>query len=185
MTITKDIVVTMDYILRDSSGKTLDSSQDSGPLDYLHGSESIVPGLEKALEGKESGAKLRVKVAAAEAYGQRDEDLVISIPKKQFESTEGIEPGMQFQTMTENGPMVFNVIGIVGDEVKVDGNHPLAGMDLDFEVEVLKVREATAEEKEHGHLHGGCGCGCEDGGCGDGECGCDEEGCEGESCGCK
>jgi FKBP-type peptidyl-prolyl cis-trans isomerase SlyD len=181
MVIEKDRVVTIDYKLQDSKGEVIDSSEGSDPLVYIHGNDNIIAGLEKHLVGKKAGDKVKCVVPAKEAYGERDDSLVFTVSKSEFGEGSPIEPGMQFEAHGEDGAQIVTVVGIEGDEVKIDANHPLAGEELHFSVEVKDVREATAEELEHGHVHGGCACGCE-GGCGEGEecgdgCGDGEEGC--------
>ncbi|GHV15819.1 peptidyl-prolyl cis-trans isomerase [Spirochaetia bacterium] len=153
MNITKDRVVSIAYTLTDKDNQVIDSSSGAEPLAYLHGYENIIPGLEKALEGKAEGDSLKVSIPAAEAYGARDDGLVIDVPKSQFNGAEGIEAGVQFEAQTQEGNRVFTVLRVVGDTVTIDGNHPLAGMDLNFDVTVAGVREANAEEIAHGHPH--------------------------------
>jgi len=179
MVIEKDRVVTIDYKLQDSEGQVIDSSEDSDPLVYIHGNDNIIAGLEKHLVGKKAGDKVSCVVPAKEGYGERDDSLVIKVPKSEFGPGAQIEEGMQFEAHGEDGAQIVTVLSIEGDEVTIDANHPLAGEELHFTVEVKDVREATPEELEHGHVHGG-GCGCE-GECGDGE-DCDHE--HGEGCGC-
>jgi len=185
MIIEKNRVVTIDYELKDDEGEILDSSAGSEPLVYLHGNENIIPGLEKHLAGKKAGEAVECLVPAAEAYGLRDDSLIIKVKKDEFGSGAQVTVGMQFEAHSESGVQVVTVVGIEGDEVTVDANHPLAGEDLHFSVKVVDVREATDEELEHGHVHEEGGCGCGDGacGCGDDECGCDEEGSGGCGCG--
>jgi FKBP-type peptidyl-prolyl cis-trans isomerase SlyD len=154
MQIAKNKVVGIDYKLTDGTGKMIDSSTDHGPLYYIQGTGSLIPGLESALEGKKSGDSLKVKIAAIEGYGERNDSLCQTVPRAQFETAEGLEIGMQFEVETEQGELVVTVTKIDGDSVTVDGNHPLAGMDLHFDVTVKEVREATAEEMAHGHVHG-------------------------------
>jgi FKBP-type peptidyl-prolyl cis-trans isomerase SlyD len=155
MNIGQDKVVSIHYTLTSNSGEVLDSSSGGDPLAYLHGKNNIIPGLEKALEGRQPGEKLDVKVAAAEAYGQRDENLVQKVPRRAFGGVAKVEPGMQFHAQTSQGQTrLVTVTGVQGDMVTVDGNHPLAGQDLNFAVEVADVRDATEEELEHGHVHG-------------------------------
>ena len=187
MDIKKDKVVTIDYSLRDAAGKLLDSSDGSEPLIYLHGNDNIIPGLEKHLEGKQSGDAVSCVVPAVDAYGERDENLVFKVAKKDFGDNVEVTPGMQFEAHGEEGAQIVTVVDVAGDQVTIDANHPLAGEVLHFDVKVLNVREATEEELHHGHVHGGGGCGCGEGGCGDG-CDCEEacgdecgEGCE-EGC---
>jgi FKBP-type peptidyl-prolyl cis-trans isomerase SlyD len=179
MVIEKDRVVTIDYKLKDSTGEVIDSSDAADPLIYLHGNDNIIAGLEKHLFGKKAGDEVACVVPAKEAYGERDEALVFKVPKSEFGEGASIEPGMQFEAHGEDGAQIVTVMGIEGDEVTIDANHPLAGEELHFAVKVVDVREATPEELEHGHVHGGCDCGCDedcDGeqgeGCGQGGCGC-------------
>lgn len=179
MVIEKDRVVTIDYKLRDAEGEVLDSSEGSDPLIYLHGNDNIVAGLERQLLGKQAGDELSCVVPAKEGYGERDEALVFKVSKSDFGEGAPIEIGMQFEAHGEDGAQIVTVMGIEGDEVTIDANHPLAGEELHFTVKVVDVREATTEELEHGHVHGGCDCDgeCSDGDghdCGDGGCGCSD-----------
>ncbi len=188
MNIAKNSVVSIDYTLFDSEGTELDSSKGGSPLSYLHGADNIIAGLEKALEGKAPGDSLKVTVPAAEAYGEKQADLVVTLPKDRFEDGIDIQVGMQFQAESEDGVRIVTVSKVGENDVTIDANHPMAGKDLTFDVSIVDVREATEEELAHGHPHHehGCGCGddCGDGcGCGD-DCG-DDEGCCGSGgCGC-
>ena len=155
MQIAQDKVVLIHYTLTDDAGKVLDSSSGGDPLAYLHGQGNIIPGLEKALEGKQAGDKLNVRVEPAEGYGVRDDSLVQQVPRRAFGSVSKVEPGMQFHAQSAQGQMrVVTVTHVKGDMVTVDANHPLAGEVLVFDVEVAEVRDATGEELEHGHVHG-------------------------------
>jgi FKBP-type peptidyl-prolyl cis-trans isomerase SlyD len=145
--------VTFHYSLRDDADKVIDSSEGRTPLTYLHGEGNIVPGLEKALEGKQPGDEVKVTVPPEEGYGTRDEKNVQNIPRRKLPEGK-IAPGMQLRLQTNHGPMVVTVKAVQGDYVSIDTNHPLAGMNLHFEVKVIEVRDATAEELEHGHVHG-------------------------------
>lgn len=157
MQIAKNTVVAIDYKLTGPDGEVLDSSEGREPLAYLHGGGNIIPGLEKALEGKEKGAELEVKVSPEEGYGERNEDLIQNVSRDMFEGVEKIEPGMRFQAMSEAGPRLVTVKDVNDKEVIIDGNHPLAGVPLEFAVSVVEVREPTEEEQEHGHVHGAGG----------------------------
>jgi FKBP-type peptidyl-prolyl cis-trans isomerase SlyD len=154
LNISKDSVVSIHYTLTDSENKVLDSSSDGEPLVYIHGGGNIIPGLEQALEGKSSGDKLKVTVAPEDAYGPRNDKMIQSIPKTELEDAEQIQVGMRFQVQTQKGPLILTVVEVKDSEVVVDGNHPLAGVTLNFDVEVSNVRAATSEELEHGHVHG-------------------------------
>jgi len=152
--ISADLVVLIHYTLKDDSGEILDSSVGGEPLAYIQGHGNLVPGLEKALEGKRDGNTVAVTVAPAEGYGNRDEALVQRVPKRALQGSGEIRKGMQFQARTDDGMRLFTVIALTGDMVTLDGNHPLADKTLHFDVEVVSVRHATSEELEHGHVHG-------------------------------
>ncbi|MFI8417371.1 peptidylprolyl isomerase [Serratia sp. NPDC078593] len=191
MKVVKDSVVSLAYQVRTEDGVLVDESPVSAPLDYLHGHGSLIAGLEKALEGREAGDRFDVNVGANEAYGQYDENLVQRVPKDVFMGVDELQVGMRFLADTDQGPVPVEITEVDGDHVVVDGNHMLAGQNLNFNVEVVAIREATAEELAHGHVHGehdhhhehgeGC-CGGHDhehdhdhgkkGGCGNGGCGC-------------
>lgn len=154
MNIADESVVSMHYTLKDDKGETIDSSDGGEPLTYLQGAGNIIPGLEEALMGKKKGDKLKVTIAPDKGYGERDERLVQSIPKAQFQNGDRLKPGMQFQIRSQGGPMVLTVVEVKDSEVVVDGNSPLAGQTLHFDVEITDVRAATEEEVAHGHVHG-------------------------------
>ncbi|HMF44018.1 MAG TPA: peptidylprolyl isomerase [Polyangia bacterium] len=153
MEVGADKAVTIHYTLRDDAGEVLDSSEGREGLTYLHGAGNIVPGLEKALDGKQVGDELKVKIAPADGYGERDEENIRKVPRRRLPEGK-IAPGMRLRLQTDHGPMIVAVTAVEGDYVTIDGNHPLAGMTLHFEVKVVEVRDATAEERTHGHVHG-------------------------------
>jgi FKBP-type peptidyl-prolyl cis-trans isomerase SlyD len=155
MQVEKHKVVSIEYTLTGPDGKVLDSSRGRAPLEYLHGVGGLIPGLEKELEHKEVGDKLKVTVPPAEAYGERDDRLVRTVMRSRFGKGARVEPGMTFHTQDPHGGHgSVRVLKVEGDVVTVDGNHMLAGMPLMFDVEIVSVRDATAEEIEHGHAHG-------------------------------
>jgi FKBP-type peptidyl-prolyl cis-trans isomerase SlyD len=149
-------VVSIEYTLKDEKGELLDSSEEGKPLAYLHGAGNIVPGLEKALDGKNPGESVEVTLAPAEAYGSRDEKLVRNMPTRKL-SDKKVQVGMRYQAQVNDQLRVVQVTAIRGDYATIDGNHPLAGMTLNFAVKVVDVRDATKEELEHGHAHAGDG----------------------------
>ncbi|WP_219012098.1 peptidylprolyl isomerase [Shewanella algae] len=201
MQITQHSAVTIHYRLTDAKGQLIESSFEADPMVYLHGMENLIPGLEKALEGKSKGDTLEVTIEAEEAYGPYHDGLRQEVPLEAFGDIQDIVPGMRFIAETEMGQRPVQVTEVLDNSVIVDGNHPLAGQSLTFNVEVMDVREATAEEVAHGHIHahGGCGghghdhggcCGGHDhehGSCcsSDAEEGAKKEGCDGNGgCGC-
>ena len=154
MTIKQDSVVTMHYTLKDDAGSVIDRSSEGQPLTYLHGRGNLIPGLERELQGKKAGDKLNVTIAPAEGYGDYDEKLVQQIPRRSLKGISKVTPGMQLRAQTAHGSRTVTVTKVTGDLVSLDGNHPLAGKNLNFEVEITDVREATEEELAHGHVHG-------------------------------
>jgi FKBP-type peptidyl-prolyl cis-trans isomerase SlyD len=155
MQIANDSVVSIEYRLHLGDGKTIDESDPGEPLVYLHGYEQIVPGLEKALEGKKVGESLKVTVTPEEGYGEYDPDGVEEVPREDFPPDMELEAGGIVSATDEEGDEVdFLVKEVRPKTVVVDFNHPLAGKTLHFEVTVREVRAATKEELEHGHAHG-------------------------------
>jgi len=154
---TKNPVVSIHYTLTNKAGEQLDSSIGAEPLSYLHGAGNIIPGLEKALAESSVGDKLTVTIEPADAYGERNEAQIQTVSKEMFAGIDTIEVGMQFQADSSNGPAVVTITKVEGDDITIDGNHPLAGEQLTFDVEVTEIRPATETEMEHGHIHGeGC-----------------------------
>jgi FKBP-type peptidyl-prolyl cis-trans isomerase SlyD len=154
MTITQDQVVSIHYTLTDEGGKVIDRSAEGEPLEYLHGHGNLIPGLERELTGHKVGDKLQVKIAPAEGYGEYDRELVQRVPRRALKGLSDVRVGMRLQAQTEQGARPVTVTQITGDLVTLDGNHPLAGQQLNFEVEVAAVRAATEQELSHGHVHG-------------------------------
>ncbi len=125
------------YTLTNKTGEILDSSQGKEPLTFVKGSGQIIPGLEKELIKMTAGEKKRIEVPAAEAYGPVQEDRFIKVKKDQLPA-EDIKVGDKLSAGMGSG-ILFTVKSIEGDEVTLDGNHPLAGQDLTFDVEVLST----------------------------------------------
>jgi len=152
MKIAKDTVVTLKYKVAEASGKLIEESKE--PMVYLHGGyENTLPKIEEALDGRETGYEVTLNLQPEDAFGLRDEALVRVIPKGEFPP--GVKVGGQLEGRTEAGdPHVFHVMKIKGQEVHLDGNHPLAGKALKFTLKVTGVRMASGEEIAHGHVHG-------------------------------
>ncbi len=153
MKINNDKVVILHYAVSDSENTLIDSSYDDKPLAVIHGTGYLIPGLEQALTGHQAGDQLEVEVLAEQAYGQRIEDYVQTVPKAMFEEINDLAVGTQLRATTDDGEQTVIVIDVQDDEITVDGNHPLAGIDLKFDVEILEVRQASEEELDHGHVH--------------------------------
>lgn len=131
------------------------------PISYLEGAGQIIEGLEEQLRGDVAGVKRRVAVPAAKAYGARDESQIQKVSRAVLPIGGDLSVGDRFQAGDDQFAPVVIVTKIEGDDVWLDANHPLAGVDLTFDVEIVAVRAATAEEISHGHPHGQDGqCGC-------------------------
>ncbi|NVJ65558.1 MAG: peptidylprolyl isomerase [Gammaproteobacteria bacterium] len=154
MQIEKEKVAVIDYTVKTAEGQLVDSSEGTEPLAFLCGYHNIIPGLESALVGKVAGDQLEVAISPENAYGQYNQELVKEVPLNAFQGVEKVEVGMQFHAESPNGPQLITVAKVENDMVTVDGNHPLAGVELHFDVTVKEVRAATSEEIEHGHVHG-------------------------------
>ena len=153
MKIEKDRVVQFHYTVSEAGQEPMESSKEREPLSILVGHGNIIPGLEKALEGREAGESFGVDVAAADAYGEKRDGLSQRVPKKHF-SGQRLEPGMQVVLNTNFGQRAVTIQKVGMSVVDVDLNHPMAGKDLHFDIEVVEVREAKPEEIAHGHVHG-------------------------------
>ncbi len=154
MQITTGSVVVFDYTLTDDDKDIIDSSTGSEPLAYIQGEGQIVPGLEKAMEGKKAGDSFKVSVSPEEGYGVHDPENISVVPADQIEGGDELEEGMQLHTEGEFGEQTVLITKVDGNEVTIDGNHPLAGMTLHFDITIREVRPATKEELDHGHVHG-------------------------------
>ena len=159
MKIENNSVVSIHFGVAEVDGNPLDSTENGSPLEYIQGSKYLVPGLESELEGREVGYKFDVKLAAEDAYGPFQEELVQEVPRNLFEGVDEIEVGMSFRAETEQGPRTVEVTAITDETVSIDANHPLAGMTLQFVGEVVGIRVATEEEIAHGHVHAASSCG--------------------------
>jgi FKBP-type peptidyl-prolyl cis-trans isomerase SlyD len=154
MKVAKDTVVTIEYKLFLEDGQLVDESEAEDPLVYLHGHDEVIPGLERALEGRGAGDSLKVEVAPEDAYGEFDPEGVEEVPREELPADLELEVGSIVTATDPDGDEVDFIVKEVRDNlVVVDLNHPLAGKTLRYEVTVREVRAATPEELEHGHAH--------------------------------
>ena len=152
--------VEIKYALTLGSGELVDQSPPDSPLGFVFGASQIIPGLEKKLQGMSAGQAAKLVVEPAEGYGERNEEMVQTVPRKHFPEEMEIKPGQVFQANSPGGPATLRVIGVTDEEIKADFNHPLAGEQLTFDIEVISVRQATDEELKALDGHG-CGSGCD------------------------
>ncbi|WP_417593902.1 FKBP-type peptidyl-prolyl cis-trans isomerase [Oceanospirillum sp.] len=154
MGISKDKVVQFYYTLKDEAGQTLEKNVGADPVAYLHGHKNMMPGVEKALEGREAGEEFTVTLPPEETYGVRRENSEQRVPVKHLMGAKKWKPGMMAVVQTEQGQRQVTVIKVGKFMVTVDTNHPMAGKTLTFDMIVADVRDATSEEIAHGHAHG-------------------------------
>jgi FKBP-type peptidyl-prolyl cis-trans isomerase SlyD len=154
MQITQDSVVQFKYVIKDLAGNEVESSSGEAPVAYLHGHKGMMPGIEKALEGKQVGESLSVELPASETFGEKLTDNEQRVSIKHLSGANKWKAGMTALVNTEHGQRQVTVLKIGKFMATVDINHPLAGQTLKFDLEVIAVRQATKEEVEHGHAHG-------------------------------
>jgi len=152
MNIEKNTAVTVRFKVSELTGKLLDDGKQ--PTAYLHGGYgNVPPKIEEALEGQAAGYQVTLDLQPQDAFGEYDENLVQTISRSQFPP--GVKVGGQLEGKDREGHVrAFVVKKIKGQEVFLDGNHPLAGTGLRFAVTVISVRAASEEEVTHGHVHG-------------------------------
>jgi FKBP-type peptidyl-prolyl cis-trans isomerase SlyD len=148
-------VVSLAYTLKLANGEIIDYTEVDEPLEYLHGAENIIPGLERELTGLHTGDSKEVAVEPADGYGIYDPEDVEVIEREMLPKNMPVKLGARLLIYDEDGnESEATVREISAKNVTLDFNHPLAGQKLFFSVQVLGVRDATEEEREHGHVHG-------------------------------
>lgn len=157
----KNKQITIEYSFKTADGVSLGDSQQSGPFSFILGNGDVVPGLDKNLEGVRVGDQLNFTIDADDAYGPHREELVFTVPVERFQGFDGFAVGARVQSTIHGRPAELTITEIAQDDVTLDGNHPLAGLSLEFDVRVMEISEVPE------HLlnqDSGCGCG--------GSCGC-------------
>ncbi|SFR74725.1 FKBP-type peptidyl-prolyl cis-trans isomerase SlyD [Marinobacter daqiaonensis] len=142
----RPMIYTVHYRLKNPQGEVVDTSEGGEPLHFLEGSTGVIEGIQKAVSGRSPGDCLEVTIPAALAYGEHQPELVRKVPRSAFEGVENLQVGMTFQTNTGDEAQVVKVVGMDGNLVRVDANHPLAGFTLYFDLEIIDAREATDDE---------------------------------------
>ena len=121
-------------------GTRFDSSEGRDPLEFTLGSGQIIPGLDREIEGMETGESKTVTIASEDAYGARDEARMQTVPRDSIPDHIPTEPGTQLQVQTPQGQAIPVVVAEATEtEVTLDANHPLAGRDLTFAVELVEI----------------------------------------------
>lgn len=149
----KPRVIAFNYVLKNTKGDVIDASEPNQPLPFMEGRQQIIPALETVLSTMAEGDKQKVSIKAGDAYGEFRQEMIMEVPKEEVAHLQ-IEVGSFLQLQLGEGVKVVKVSNMTDTHVTLDGNHPLAGADLEFDVEVVLVREATVDEVLHGHAHG-------------------------------
>ncbi|MBN2480291.1 MAG: peptidylprolyl isomerase [Bacteroidales bacterium] len=179
MVVSSKKVVSISYELRLNSkdGTVVENVVNNSPLTFIYGSGYLLPRFEDHLAGLKTGERFDFRLSSEDAYGNFDQDSVLSIPLKSFEvdgevDYELVKIGNTIPMQDSEGHKLTGVVkAIKDDSVTMDFNHPLAGNNLFFTGEVTDIRQATEEELIHGHVHHASDCsGCS--GCGDNSEGC-------------
>lgn len=147
-------VLAFNYVLKGPEGNILDASEHGQPLPYLEGAGQILPKLEEEIKGMNEGDKKNVKLSAVDAYGEMKENMFMDVPKEELAHLPQLEIGSHLRLELGQGAHIVRVSKITDTHVTLDGNHPLAGQNLEFDIEMVLIREATTEEVLHGHPHG-------------------------------
>lgn len=138
-----------DYSIMNDQGEVVDSSEGGEPLSFVEGDGTMIKGLQRALKGRSTGDMFKVTIAPEDGYGWPQRSLIRTVFAEMFEGiTENFEVGMLFQVGTDRQAEVVKVVAVDGDEIRVDGNHPLAGVSLNFGIRVIEARDATAAEMD-------------------------------------
>ena len=157
-TLSENMVASVHYTgTLPENGEVFDSSEGRDPLTFLVGHKQMIPGFEEEMMGAAVGERREFTLSSERAYGDRDTEAVMEIPREQFKQLEeeaSLETGMQLVAQMPHGPSPFTITNLTEDTVTADFNHALAGQSLKFSVEVVELRPATEEELTHGHAHG-------------------------------
>ena len=163
MKIDNNSFVSIDYLIHLDGGETYPPGGQCEEISFCMGWGAMPPGLEEALLGMDVNEGKVVHLSATEAYGELDQELIMEVPRSDFDPNMELKPGLVFETENEEGHPVYFVVKDVKPEMAViDFNHPLAGRELEVSFTVRQVREATPEELQE---HQACTCAsCQEGG---------------------
>jgi FKBP-type peptidyl-prolyl cis-trans isomerase SlyD len=165
MVIGPNKVVAVHYTLTEGTaeGNQVESTQGGQPLTFIFGIGAMIPDFETKLSGMKAGDAFSFGIAAANAYGEYDDTALVEVPKEMFVQDGAIPDGLLevgniLPLTDQDGNHFQGMVAWVGlDKVKLDFNHPMAGVDLYFTGTVDSVRDAEEAELAHGHVHGAGG----------------------------
>lgn len=138
-----------DYSLKNPEGEVVDSSAGGEPLWFVEGDGRMIPGLERAVRGRDVGDEFDITIPPDDAYGYPQRSLIRTVSREMIDANvEDVEPGMIFQVGSGDSHEVVRVVDVQDDAITIDANHPLAGVTFHFDIKVLEAREATPEDRE-------------------------------------
>jgi len=141
-TIRRDSTVLLEYTLNDGEGNLIDSNRGEAPLEYTHGWQELIPGVERALEGKQAGQQLKIEVPPEEGYGPVDPTAEAAVPKDLI-PPDALRVGAHLNAKGPTGEVKpVRVKDVTSSSVILDLNHPLAGRTLYFDIRILSVEPA-------------------------------------------
>lgn len=165
MIVEKHKAVFVHYRLNESTadGPMVETTENREPLAFIYGMGMMIPDFEKNLAGLQAGDTFAFGIKAGDAYGEYDEGALVEVPRTIFEENGQVPDGLleignMLPLMDQEGNHLQGMVAAVqADRVKIDFNHPMAGVDLFFTGHVDSLRDAEPAEIEHGHIHGAGG----------------------------
>jgi FKBP-type peptidyl-prolyl cis-trans isomerase 2 len=122
------------------NGEVFDSSLERDPLQFTVGAGQMIKGFDDAVNGMELKEKTKVTIPCAEAYGEKNDQLIQEVPRTDLPADMKPEPGQTLVATNQNGQQTHVLVTDVADEkITIDANHPLAGQDLVFEIELVEI----------------------------------------------
>ena len=149
MVVANGTIVGMHYTLTDELGYLYETTVGTEPFYYLHGSGSMISGIERETEGMKPGDTKHISLSPREGYGERKDNRVFTLPTSLFDEPQGLRAGMRIKVNFDGKPVFFSILKKNNDEVTLDGNHPLAGLNLTINIEIVSVRKATDQEVDN------------------------------------
>lgn len=145
----KGTVVTLSYRLTTEDGELLEDRPEKNPFTFTYGEGQTIPAIESVILGKTEGFQASLGIDAQQAYGEYRDELVITLPREHFPKNVQLKEGMHFSTRDEDGRLTsVRIVEVLADAVRVDGNHPLAGLSIFIDLKLLKVKEPSSSENE-------------------------------------
>ncbi len=131
--------VKIHYTGKLEDGTIFDSSDGGDPLSFLMGGNQVIPGFERTVLGMELGESRTSSIVPADAYGEYVDEMVLTVNREQIPDSEQLELGMEMQVQGDGFVMPVRVVELTPSQVRLDGNHPLAGETLIFTIQLVSI----------------------------------------------